>query len=214
MPPQLALCHNNLREWRFGCVVSHPQAGNQAVASPRPIPGQAGGQYVLTGLAHDEESHIAYAAAANQHGMVMRSRKLAALHKTMKPPKVYGDEEGDMLVVGWGSTRGAIEEAVDRIRGDGHKISAVHLRFLSPLEPGLKKIFNRFKRVMTVEINYSDDIEDPLINDDNRRYSQLAWLLRAHTLVDLDCWSRVPGVPLPPGDIEDEIRRQLGTEVK
>nr|NIV47418.1 2-oxoacid:acceptor oxidoreductase subunit alpha [Gammaproteobacteria bacterium] len=144
---------------------------------------------MLTGLAHDEESHVAYESAINQRAMAMRSRKLAALHKTLKPPKVYGDEEGDMLVVGWGSTRGAIEEAVDRIKADGYRISALQLRFLSPLEPGLKEIFSRFKRVMTVEINYSDDINDPLINDDNRRYSQLAWLLRAHTLVDVDCWS-------------------------
>ncbi len=177
--------------------------------SARPIPGQLGGQYVLTGLAHDEESHIAYAAAINQHAMVMRSRKLAALHKTLKPPKVYGDEEGDMLVVGWGTTLGAIEEAVDRIRRDGHKVSALHLRFLSPLEPGLKKIFSRFKRVMTIEINYSDDLQDPLINEDNRRYSQLAWMLRSHTLVDVDCWSRVPGQPLPPGMVEAAVRDRL-----
>jgi 2-oxoglutarate ferredoxin oxidoreductase subunit alpha len=137
--------------------------------SPRPIPGQAGGQYVLTGLAHDEESHVAYEAGINQRTMVMRSRKMAALHRTLKPPKVYGDEKGDLLVVGWGSTRGAIEEAVDRIRRDGHKVSALHLRFLSPLEPGLKEIFGRFKRVMTVEINYSDDPEDPLINRSSTR---------------------------------------------
>jgi 2-oxoglutarate ferredoxin oxidoreductase subunit alpha len=177
--------------------------------SPRPIPGQVGGQYVLTGLAHDEESHVAYASAMNQHAMHMRSLKMAALHKTLKPPKVYGDEEGDMLVVGWGSTRGAIEEAVDRIKADGYKISALQLRFLSPLEPGLKEIFSRFKRVMTVEINYSDDVDDPMINDDNRRFSQLAWLLRAHTLVDIDCWSRVPGQPIPPGMVETAVRGRL-----
>ena len=52
--------------------------------------------------------------------MKMRSRKLAALQKALKPPEIHGDEEGDLLVVGWGSTRGAIEEAVDRVRRDGH----------------------------------------------------------------------------------------------
>jgi 2-oxoglutarate ferredoxin oxidoreductase subunit alpha len=129
--------------------------------------------------------------------------------KTLKPPKVRGDEEGDLLVVGWGSTRGAIEEAVDRIRADGHSVSNVHLRFLSPLEPGLKEIFSRFKRVMTVEINYSDDMGEPLIDEDTRRYSQLALLLRAHTLTDVDCWSRVPGQPLPPHLMEKAIRSRL-----
>jgi 2-oxoglutarate ferredoxin oxidoreductase subunit alpha len=178
--------------------------------SQRPIPGQANGMFVLTGLAHNEESHIAYDSASNQRGMVMRSRKFAALQKTLKPPKVYGDEEGgDLLVVGWGSTRGAIEEAVDRIRKDGHSVSSLHLRFLSPLEPGLKQILGRFKRVMTVEINYSDDPKDPLIDDDARRYSQLAFLLRAHTLVDVDCWSKVPGQPVPPGMMEKAIRSRL-----
>jgi 2-oxoglutarate ferredoxin oxidoreductase subunit alpha len=177
--------------------------------SARPIPGQSGGAYVLTGLAHDEESHVAYEAAINQQAMVMRSRKMAALLKTLKPPKVYGDEEGDLLVVGWGSTRGAIEEAVDRIRREGQPVSALHLRFLSPLEPGLKQIFARFARVMTIEINYSDDPADPLIDTESRRYAQLAWLLRSHTLVDVDCWSRVPGQPLPPGMVEAAIRDRL-----
>jgi 2-oxoglutarate ferredoxin oxidoreductase subunit alpha len=177
--------------------------------SPRPIPGQPGGAYVLTGLTHDSESHVAYESGINQESMRMRSRKLAALARTLKPPKVYGDEEGDLLVVGWGSTRGAIEEAVDRIRRDGHRISALHLRFLSPLEPGLKEIFSRFERVMTVEINYGDDPNDPLIDEETRRYTQLAWLLRAHTLVDVDFWSRVPGQPLPPGMIEENVRARL-----
>jgi 2-oxoglutarate ferredoxin oxidoreductase subunit alpha len=131
----------------------------------------------------------------------MRSRKLAALAATMKPPEIHGDPTGDLLIVGWGSTLGAIEEAVDRARAQGQKVSSVHLRFLSPLEPGLKKIFSGFKKVMTVEINYSDDLGSPLITEENRRYSQLALMLRAHTLMDIDCWSKVPGHPLQPGMI-------------
>ena len=129
--------------------------------------------------------------------MNMRSKKMAALLKTMSPPKVCGPDSGDLLVVGWGSTRGAIEEAVERIRNSGQKVSSLHLRFLSPMEPGLKEIFSRFKKVMTVEINYSDDLGE--LPNESRRYAQLAWLLRATTLVDVDCWSRVPGQPVPPG---------------
>jgi 2-oxoglutarate/2-oxoacid ferredoxin oxidoreductase subunit alpha len=178
-------------------------------ASNRPIPGQRGGEYVLTGLAHDEESHVAYESAINQHAMDMRSRKLAVLQQSLKPPKIYGDAEGDLLVVCWGSTRGAIEEAVDRIRADGGKVSALTLRFLSPLEPGLGEIFRRFRQVMTVEINYGDELSSPNITPENRRYAQLAWLLRAHTLVDVDFFARVPGTPLPPGMIEQELRRRL-----
>ena len=62
---------------------------------------------------------------------------------------------------------------------------------------------------MTVEINYSDDHDDPAVDVEHRRYAQLAWMLRAHTLVDLDCWSRVPGQPLPPWMIEEALRGRL-----
>jgi 2-oxoglutarate/2-oxoacid ferredoxin oxidoreductase subunit alpha len=177
--------------------------------SPRPIPGMRDGQYILTGLAHTGESKVAYDADSNQRGCAMRSRKLAALARTLKPPRVHGAPEGDLLVVGWGSTLGAIEEAVDRLRAEGRRVSSVHLRFLSPLEPGLREIFARFRRVMTVEINYSDDPGAPLISGETRRYAQLAWLLRAHTLLDVDCWSAVYGHPLQPGMIQQVLGERL-----
>jgi len=94
---------------------------------------------------------------------------------------------------------------VDRARADGLKISSCQLTFLSPLEPGLKKIFSKFSKVMTVEINYSDTVGDPYITEETRRYGQLAWLLRAQTLVDIDCWTSCPGQPLRPNDIYKNI---------
>ena len=177
--------------------------------SPRPIPGMPGGQYILTGLAHTNQSKVAYDSDSNQHSANMRSRKFAALGSTLKPPPLHGDETGDLLVVGWGSTLGAIEEAVDRARAGGYKVSSLHLRFLLPMEPGLKKIFTGFRKVMTVEINYSDDPHAPLITQENRRYSQLAMLLRAQTLIDIDCWSVVYGHPLQPGMIHGVLLKRL-----
>ncbi len=177
--------------------------------SRRIIPGQEGGMFTATGLSHDEQSQVGYSPDVHERGCRMRSRKLAVLQQMLKPPVVHGEPEGDLLVVGWGSTLGAIEEAVDRARAEGLRVSSLHLRFLSPLEPGLKAIFNRFRKVMTVEINYSDDPADPYITPENRRRGQLAWLLRAHTLVDVDCWTRVPGEPLRPGDILEAIRTAL-----
>jgi len=179
--------------------------------SPRPIPGMPGGQYVLTGLAHTTRSKVAYDSDSNQKGCSMRSRKLAALASTLKPPKVYGDAQGDLLVVGWGSTLGAIEEAVDRARAQGHRVSSLQLRFLSPLEPGLKEIFQGFRKVMTVEINYSDDPSAPLITAETRRYAQLAFLLRAHTRLDVDCWSVVMGHSLQPAMIHNVLLQRLET---
>ena len=177
--------------------------------STRPIPGMRGGEYVVTGLAHNRNAKIAYDSANNQETHGMRSRKLAVLAQTLTPPKVHGDPEGDLLVVSWGSTLGTIEEAVDVARENGHKVSSVHLRFLSPLEPGLKEIFAKFKKVMTIEINYSDDVEAPYINSETRRYAQLAQILRAHTLLDIGCWSAVSGHPLQPGAISRVIIKRV-----
>jgi 2-oxoglutarate ferredoxin oxidoreductase subunit alpha len=182
-----------------------PQTG----LSPRPVPGQPGGEYVLTGLAHTRFGKVAYDPDSNQVGCEMRSRKLAALRHALNPPKIHGDEEGDLLIVGWGSTLGAIDEAIERARAEGHSVSSVHLRFLSPLEPGLRQIFDRFRKVLCVEINYSDPPESlPLITKDTRRLSQLARLLRSRTLVDVDSWSNVAGQPLRPGQIYEEVVRQ------
>ncbi len=176
--------------------------------SQRIVPGQPGGAYTVTGLSHDEGSKVAYSSGVHQHSSAMRSRKLAVLQQLLAPPPIYGDAEGDLLLVGWGSTKGAIEEAVDRARSEGIRVSSLHLRFLSPLEPGLKDIFSRFAKVCTVEINYSDEPGDPFITDENRRRGQLSWVLRATTLVDVDCWTRVPGEPLRPGSILDAIRER------
>ncbi len=177
--------------------------------SRRIVPGRRGGMHTVTGLSHDEASRVAYSAGVHQRGSTLRSRKLAVLQQMLAPPPLYGEDRGDLLVVGWGSTKGAIEEAVSRARADGLRVSALHLRFLSPLESGLKAIFGRFRRVMTVEINYSDEPGDPHITEENRRRGQLAWLLRASTLVDVDCWTRVPGEPLRPGAILGAIRGRL-----
>lgn len=177
--------------------------------SPRPIPGQADGMYILTGLSHTERSKVSYNSETNQITSQHRSRKIAALQSTLKPPLIHGDEEGDLLIVAWGSTIGAIEEAVDNLRTDGYSISSIHLRFLSPLEPGLKEIFSRFKKVMTVEINYSDDPNAPQITPENRRYAQLANVLRAQFVIDIDCWSVVYGHPLQPGMVKEELKKRL-----
>ena len=178
--------------------------------SKRPIPGQKGGMHTVTGLAHDEHSHVAYDPSINQRSSEARSRKLAALQESLKTPKVFGDEEGgELLLVGWGSTRGAIEEAVQTVRTEGYSVSSLHLHFMSPLEPGLKEIFQKFKKVMTVEINYSDTLGKPKITPSNRRYAQLAMVLRAHTLMDIDCYSNVFGQPISPMRILSMIEREF-----
>ena len=180
--------------------------------SQRLIPGQPGGMGVTTSLNHDLNGKACYDSESNQRGHAMRSRKLAALQRSLHRPSVYGEPEGDLLLVGWGSTRGAIEEAVDMAREEGYAVSSLNIQFLSPLPPGLHEIFAGFERIITVELNYSDDWEDPLITKENRRYGQLAWILRAATLLDVDCYAKVPGRPYMPVEIVDEIQRILGDQ--
>ncbi|MEK6211479.1 MAG: 2-oxoacid:acceptor oxidoreductase subunit alpha [Pseudomonadota bacterium] len=173
------------------------------------IPGQPGGMHTLTGLAHDRASHVAYDPESNEESIHSRSLKLAALQKTLKAPPVFGDPEGELLVIGWGSTQGAIEEAVGSMRAQGHKVSSMHLRFLQPLPPGIKEVMQRFRKVMTIEGNWCDRPEDEIIDETNRRYSALAMLLRARYLIDVDCWSDVRGQPIKPGVVRRVISEKL-----
>jgi 2-oxoglutarate ferredoxin oxidoreductase subunit alpha len=183
--------------------------------SQRFIPGQPNGMHTLTGLAHTLESRVAYGAGINQEGCRARSLKLAAFQKTLKAPSVFGDEDGGgLMIVGWGSTRGAIEEAVTRCRRDGLKVSSLHIKYLQPMASGIREILEKFDDVMTVEINYSDSYDDEIITPDNRRYANLAWLLRARYLIDVDCWSNVHGQPIKPGSIETMIRNRIGSAGK
>lgn len=177
-------------------------------------PGQPGGMHTVTGLAHDRNSKVAYDPAINEEGLRARSLKLAALQKTLAAPPVFGGDSGDLLLVGWGSTMGAIEEAVTRLRAEGLAVSAMHLRFLQPMPSGIREILGRFRQVMTIEGNWSDKPEDELIDEDNRRYSALAMMLRSRFLVDIDCWSEARGQPIKPGDIARVARQALQRKVQ
>ena len=177
--------------------------------SRRFVPGQPNGMYTLTGLAHDMAASVAYDPDANEQGIHARSLKLAALQRTLKTPSVFGDDVGELLVIGWGSTKGAIEEAVERLREKGRRVSSLHLRFLNPLPSGLGDIMGRFDHVMTVEGNWSDRPDDPIIDESNRRYSALAMLLRSQYLIDVDTWSEVGGQPLKPGRVLAAMQRKL-----
>ena len=166
--------------------------------------------HTVTGLAHDSDSHVAYDPDTNMEGLRARSLKLAALQRTLAPPEVVGGDSGELLVVGWGSTKGAIEEAAASLRADGRRVSTMHLRFLNPMPPGIKEAMAGFDRVMTVESNWSDSPDEALIDESNRRYSALATLLRARYLVDVDCWSEVRGRPIKPSTLRQVLLAKLG----
>jgi 2-oxoglutarate ferredoxin oxidoreductase subunit alpha len=173
--------------------------------SPRYIPGQRGGEHTVTGLNHDKNSVVVYDPTTNQHSHAMRSKKIETFGKTLAPVKLYGADQGDLLLIGWGSTRGAIEEAVDRARAEGLAVSAMHLTYLSPLEPGIKEACDRFRRVISIELNYADYSDDLDNAPPTRRLGQMAILLRSQLLVNVESWGNVPGAPLRPNFLLNDI---------
>jgi 2-oxoglutarate ferredoxin oxidoreductase subunit alpha len=130
----------------------------------------ANGKYpIVTGLEHDEMGHPTGSPRLHTAMTTKRRRKLQALANELPEAEVYGAPEGEVLLVGWGSSQGPIREAVTRGRGEGQSISSVHLKHLSPLPNGLEKTFSRFRHVFVVEMNDSGMYG----------YGQLGLLLRA-----------------------------------
>jgi len=124
---------------------------------------------VATGLEHDEMGHPTGSPQLHMQMTARRRHKLQKLAEELPTPQVYGPPEGNVLLVGWGSTQGPIREAVDRARAAGDSISSINLRHINPLPPGLENIFAGFNQVIVVEMN-----DEGLYG-----YGQLAGLLRA-----------------------------------
>jgi 2-oxoglutarate ferredoxin oxidoreductase subunit alpha len=124
--------------------------------TPRAVPGTRilSGKYpIATGLEHDELGHPSASPKVHMQMSAKRRKKLQALAATLPVPKIYGPSEGNVLLVGWGSSQGPIREAVDRARAAGDSVSAIHIRYLNPLPPGLENIFSGFHHVFVVELN-------------------------------------------------------------
>ncbi|MDB6026019.1 MAG: pyruvate ferredoxin oxidoreductase [Verrucomicrobiales bacterium] len=140
--------------------------------NPRVVPGTRimSGKYpIATGLEHDEYGHPTGSPQLHMKMNAKRRKKLQALANEIVPPKVYGPSEGNVLLVGWGSTEGPIREAVDRARAAGDSVSSLHIRHISPLPNGLEEVFAGFNHVFVVEMN-----DEGLYG-----YGQLGGLLRS-----------------------------------
>ena len=112
------------------------------------------GKYpLLSGLEHDEMGHPTGSPKLHMVMTAKRRNKLRKLAEEIPVPEIYGDQEGDTLLVGWGSTYGPIHDAAKQAHEHGEKIGAIHFRHLHPLPNGLEKIFAGFKRIVVVEMN-------------------------------------------------------------
>lgn len=146
----------------------YPLEGRTRHAPPGTL--MSSGKYpVVTGLEHDEWGHPSANPGIHQKMTERRREKLKACAATLPLPEHYGDEDGDVLLVGWGSTWGPIREAVGSLREKGRRAASIHLRHLNPLPNGLESFFARYAQVLVVEMN-----DEGLYG-----YGQLATLLRA-----------------------------------
>ncbi len=128
------------------------------------------GKYpLISGLEHDEWGHPTGSPKLHMAMTAKRRNKLRQLAEEIPVPEIFGDTEGDVLLVGWGSTYGPIHDAVKRGRRHGENLGAIHLRHVHPLPNGLEKIFAKFKRIVVVEMN----------DEGVYGFGQLATILRA-----------------------------------
>ena len=123
----------------------------------------------------------------------LRADKVAAIAKNLLPLEVNGDPEGDLLVLGWGGTYGAISSAVRNLQAEGFSVSSLHLRHLSPFPNDLGDVLERFKKVLVPELNMG----------------QLSLLLRAKYLIDAVSYTKVQGQPFKVAELSKKILEQL-----
>ncbi len=131
-----------------------PYAVDQITQHVPPGSPMLDGKYPLvTGLEHDEMGHPTGSPKMHMAMTAKRRNKLRKLAEEIPVPEIYGDAEGDVLLVGWGSTYGPVHDAVKLAREHGEKVGALHLRHVHPFPNGLEKVFARFKRIVVVEMN-------------------------------------------------------------
>jgi 2-oxoglutarate ferredoxin oxidoreductase subunit alpha len=156
-----------------------------------------GGKYpIVTGLEHDEFGHPSGSPKMHTAMTNKRRDKLVKLSKELPLPPVHGDAEGDVLVVGWGSTYGAIAQAVMGARRSGLKVSHIHIRYMNPMPRNLGELLRGFKKISVPEMNNG----------------MLVKVLRAEYLVDAQGFNKISGQPFKIAELEAEIHRMLGVQ--
>ena len=172
-----------------------PYARNeQTLSRPWAIPGTPGIEHRVGGLEKENiTGNVSYDPENHDLMNHLRTEKIERIANDIPLAHVEGDLEGDVLVVGWGGTYGAIRTAVTRQREKGHSVSHLHLRYLNPLPKNLGDVLSKFKRIMVPEINLG----------------QLVKVLRAKYLVPATGFNRVRGLPFRSVELETEIEEIL-----
>jgi 2-oxoglutarate ferredoxin oxidoreductase subunit alpha len=160
------------------------------LARPWAIPGTPGLEHRIGGLEKaDVTGNISYDPDNHEHMTRLRAAKVAGIERDIPPVEVDADEGADVLVLGWGSTYGAIAAAVRRIRARGLKVGQAHLVHLNPFPPNLGDVLGRYRKVLVPEMNLG----------------QLSLLIRARYLVDARSVNKVKGLPFKAAEIEQAL---------
>lgn len=171
-----------------------PYSRNEVDARPWIKPGTPNLEHRIGGIEKANNSgNISY-DPENHHNMVfLRKSKVENISKDIQPAEVYGDLTGDLLVVGWGSTYGAIRKSVEAARSEGKQVSHLHIRHLYPMPENVATVLRSFKKVLVPEMNTG----------------QLAGILRSNYLVDTIQQNKVHGQPFKAAEISSKIEEVL-----
>jgi len=171
-----------------------PYARDQRGARPWAIPGTPGLAHRIGGLEkRDLTGDISYDGGNHALMTRLRADKVAGIASELPPLEVDEDPGAELLVLGWGSSLGAIRAAARRVRENGRSVAIAHLRHLHPMPANTGDVLRRYERVLVPEMNTG----------------QLAQLLRAEYLVDVDSYCKIEGQPLFAGELEREFEARL-----
>ncbi len=166
----------------------------KTLARPWAVPGTPGLEHRVGGLEkQDGSGNVSYDALNHEKMVRLRAAKVEALTADIPDVVPAGDPDGDLLVVGWGSTHGGITAALRPVRQAGHRVGHVHLRHLNPLPPNLGEVLKRYRQVLVPELNLG----------------QLAWVLRAKYLVDTVSYCKVQGKPFKQSELKARMEEIL-----
>ena len=166
----------------------------ETLARPWAIPGTPGLEHRIGGIEKEDGSgNVCYDPQNHQRMTEIRAAKVSRMADRIPDAEVFGGDEGDLLLVGWGSTHGAITSAVERLRARGKKVSSLHLRYLNPMPKNVGEILTRFKKVLVPELNDG----------------QLLFFLRSKFLVDAQGVNKVEGKPFRVSELERIIEDAL-----
>ncbi len=164
------------------------------LARPWAVPGTPGLEHRLGGLEKEDlTGNVSYSATNHQKMTKYRADKVKRIAQEIPPLEINGDPDGDLLVVGWGSTLGAVAGAVRQARREGLNVSQIHLKYINPFPNDLGDVMGRFERILVPEMNSG----------------QLALLLRAEYLREVVSQSKVKGKPFFRYEIYDKIKEIL-----